>query len=192
MVNHTSSLTVTIILMEESLSLFDTNVPMVTSQDPSRGARSLHRAGRRRRDKESQGASTRTRAAHPCVVFLNVHALTSVLHIWSYVYIYIYMCLYITWSTYNTHIIYIYIYICTMRVCVLCTFSLSSKSRTPHEWTPRRSGHRGRASGCLDPSRDQEHVMSSAMVELLGLQREKWWLNGNIHGNMSLVNIPGF
>lgn len=96
MVNHTSSLTVTIILMEESLSLSDTNVPMVTSQDPSGGARSLHR-GRRRRDKESQGASTRTRAAHPVVVFLNVrnvHALTSVLHIESYVYIYI--CLYIT------------------------------------------------------------------------------------------------
>ena len=125
MVNHTSSLTVTIILMEESLSLSDTNVPMVTSQDPLGGARSLHR-GRRRRDKESQGASTRTRAAHPVVVFLNVrnvHALTSVLHIESYVYIY----MFVHYMIYIQHTYHIYIYAC---VCVSCTFSLSSKSRT--------------------------------------------------------------
>ena len=157
---------------------------MVTSQDPSGGARSLHRAGRRRRDKESQGASTRTRAAHPVVVVvvvvvvLKVHALTSVSHIWSCVYIYI--CLYITWPTYNTHIIsYIYMHVCVFPALSPFHPSLGLEAISP--WVnSRRSGHRGRASGCLDPSRDQEHVMSSAMVELLGLQREKWWLNGNI------------
>ena len=118
MVNHVSSLTVTIILMEK---VYHCLIP--TSQwSPLRILRVVpdHCI--------ALGAGAGTKKAKELLPGHGRHILLLLLLFWkcmllrvfhTYDHVYIYICLYITWSTYNTHIIS-YIYAC---VCVFPALS---------------------------------------------------------------------